>query len=142
MVMIMVIDGNGWYNIILPSNLHQRPLPHNDHFSTTATFLEDNPHLYIYACLNLSTMGLLYKDHFLLSRQGGHCGQVQPCILCSWSIIANENCNVILLLRSLLTNNPPSPGKVGHTTRVDVPYSFRTVAWVLFNYVPQEPDKN
>ena len=32
-----------------------------------------------------------------------------------------------ILLRSLLTDNPASPGKVGHTTRVYVPYSFRTV---------------
>ena len=36
------------------------------------------------------------------------------------------------LLRSLLTDNPPCPGKVSHTTRVyNVPYSFRTVVWVL-----------
>ena len=38
---------------------------------------------------------------------------------------------VIPILRSLLTDNPPSPGKVGHTTGVYVPYSFRTVVWVL-----------
>ena len=28
------------------------------------------------------------------------------------------------IIRSLLTENPPSPVKVGHTTRVYVPYSF------------------
>ena len=38
---------------------------------------------------------------------------------------------VIPILRSLLTDNPPSPGKVGPTTGVYVPYSFRTVVWVL-----------
>ena len=30
----------------------------------------------------------------------------------------------IILLRSLLIDNPPSLGKVGHTTGVYVPYSF------------------
>ena len=34
------------------------------------------------------------------------------------------------LFRSLLTDKPPSPGKVSHTIRVYVPYSFRTVVWV------------
>ena len=38
---------------------------------------------------------------------------------------------VIPILRSILTDNPPSPGKVDHTTGVYVPYSFRTVVWVL-----------
>ena len=38
---------------------------------------------------------------------------------------------VIPILRSILTDNPPSSGKVGHTTEVYVPYSFRTVVWVL-----------
>ena len=33
--------------------------------------------------------------------------------------------------RSLLTDNPPIPERVGHTTGVYVPYSFRTVVWVL-----------
>ena len=32
---------------------------------------------------------------------------------------------------SLLTDNPPSPGKVDHTIVVYVSYSFRTVVWVL-----------
>ena len=32
---------------------------------------------------------------------------------------------------SLLTDNPPSPGKVDHTIGVYVSYSFRTVVWVL-----------
>ena len=35
------------------------------------------------------------------------------------------------VLRSPLTDNAPSPGKVGHTNGVDVPYSFQTVVWVL-----------
>ena len=35
------------------------------------------------------------------------------------------------MLRSLLINNPPRPGKVGHTTGAYVPYSFRAVVWVL-----------
>ena len=37
----------------------------------------------------------------------------------------------ISILRSLLTDNTPCPGKVGHTTRVYVPCSFRTVVWIL-----------
>ena len=32
---------------------------------------------------------------------------------------------------SLRTDNPPSPGEAGYTTGVYVPYSFRTVVWVL-----------
>ena len=32
---------------------------------------------------------------------------------------------------SVLVDNPPSPGEVGHTTGVYVPYSFRTVVYVL-----------
>ena len=43
---------------------------------------------------------------------------------------------VIRILRFLLTDNPPSPGKVGPTTGLYVPYSFRTVVWVL--YVPHK----
>ena len=42
-----------------------------------------------------------------------------------------EEPEVIPILRSLLTNNPPRQGKVGHTTRVYVQYSFRTMVWVL-----------
>ena len=38
---------------------------------------------------------------------------------------------VIPTLRSLLTDMPPIPGKFGHTTGVYVPYSVRTVVWVL-----------
>ena len=34
-------------------------------------------------------------------------------------------------LRSLLTDKPPIPEKVGHTTGVCIPYSFRTVGWIL-----------
>ena len=34
-------------------------------------------------------------------------------------------------LRSFLTDNLPGQGKVGHTTGIYVPYSFRTVVWVL-----------
>ena len=33
--------------------------------------------------------------------------------------------------RSLLIDNPPSPGKVEHTTGVYVPCSFRSMVWVL-----------
>ena len=36
-----------------------------------------------------------------------------------------------LQFKCVLTENPPSPGEVGHTTGVYVPYSFRTVVWVL-----------
>ena len=36
-----------------------------------------------------------------------------------------------LQFKCVLTDNPPSPGEVGHTTGVYVPYSFRTVVWVL-----------
>ena len=36
----------------------------------------------------------------------------------------------IIPLRSLLIDNPPSLGKVGHTTGVYVPYSLRTVVHV------------
>ena len=42
-----------------------------------------------------------------------------------------EDHEVIPVLRSLLTDNPPGPGRVGHTTGFYVPYSFRTVVWVL-----------
>ena len=38
---------------------------------------------------------------------------------------------VIPILRFLLRGNPPTPGKVGHTTGLYVPYSFRTVVCVL-----------
>ena len=34
---------------------------------------------------------------------------------------------------SFLTDNPSSPGKVGHTTRVYVPYSVRTEVWDLLH---------
>ena len=45
---------------------------------------------------------------------------------------ALQHLKVIPILRSPLTDNPPGPGKAGHTTRVyNVPYSFRTVVWVL-----------
>ena len=37
----------------------------------------------------------------------------------------------IMRLRSLLTDKPPFPEKVGHTTGVCIPYSFRTVVWIL-----------
>ena len=37
----------------------------------------------------------------------------------------------IMRLRSLLTDKPPFPEKVGHTTGVCIPYSFRTVGWIL-----------
>ena len=40
----------------------------------------------------------------------------------TWRII-----EVIPGIRSLLTDNPPNPGKVGHTKGVWVPYSFQTV---------------
>ena len=36
-----------------------------------------------------------------------------------------------LQFNCVLADNPPSPGEVGHTTGVYVPYSFRTVVWVL-----------
>ena len=36
-----------------------------------------------------------------------------------------------LQFKCVLTDNPPSPGKVGHTTGVYVPYSFQTMVWVL-----------
>ena len=36
-----------------------------------------------------------------------------------------------LQFKCVLTDNPPIPGEVVHTTRVFVPYSFRSVVWVL-----------
>ena len=36
-----------------------------------------------------------------------------------------------LQFKCVLTDNPPSPGEVDHITGVYVPYSFRTVVWVL-----------
>ena len=36
-----------------------------------------------------------------------------------------------LQFNCILADNPPSPGEVGHTTGVYVPYSFRTLVWVL-----------
>ena len=53
-----------------------------------------------------------------------HCFQV--------AITAPEVMVCIPVLRSLLADNPPSPEKVGHTTGVYVPYSFRTLVWILF----------
>ena len=47
-----------------------------------------------------------------------------------------ENHEVILIL-SLLTDNPPSPGNVSDTTGVYVPYSFRKGCG--FFYVPEDP---
>ena len=44
---------------------------------------------------------------------------------------ALQHLKVIPILRSPLTDNPPSPGKVDLTTGVYVPYSFSTVVWVL-----------
>ena len=44
-----------------------------------------------------------------------------------------------LLLRSLLTDNPTSPKKMGHTTGVNDPTLFEK--WCGFFYVPQKPDK-
>ena len=38
---------------------------------------------------------------------------------------------VSLQFKCVLADNPLSPGEVGHTTGVYVPYSFRTVVWVL-----------
>ena len=39
-----------------------------------------------------------------------------------------------------LTDNPPSPGEVGHTTGVYDPLLFSNNG-VGFVYIPQEPDK-
>ena len=36
-----------------------------------------------------------------------------------------------LQLKTVLTDNPRNPGEVGYTTGVYVPYSSRTVVWVL-----------
>ena len=43
--------------------------------------------------------------------------------------LLKEDPDVIPILRSLLTDSPSSPGKVDHTTRVYVSYSFQTVVW-------------
>ena len=48
------------------------------------------------------------------------------------------NHEVIRILRSLFTNNPPSPGKGGHTTGLCVP-SRRAVIWkkaISFSKLP------
>ena len=47
----------------------------------------------------------------------------------------------IIILRSLLTDNPPCPGNVGLTTGVYVPFSFRIVVWVLVRPTRQDLDK-
>ena len=48
--------------------------------------------------------------------------------------------NVVgLQFKCVLTDNPPIPGEVVHTTRVFVPYSFRSVVWVLLR--PTRTDK-
>ena len=44
-----------------------------------------------------------------------------------------------LQFKTVLTDNPPSPGEAGYTTGVYVPYSFRTVVWVLLR--PTRTDK-
>ena len=45
-----------------------------------------------------------------------------------------------LQFKCVLTDIPPSPRKVGHTTEIYVPDSFRTVVWVLLRSTMQEPD--
>ena len=42
--------------------------------------------------------------------------------------------------KRVLTDNPPSQGKIGDTTGVYVLYSFQIVGWCGFFCVPQEPD--
>ena len=39
----------------------------------------------------------------------------------------------LLQFMCVLADNPPSPEEVGHTTGVYVPYSIRTVVWVLLS---------
>ena len=48
-----------------------------------------------------------------------------------WPLHLKEDHEVISILRSLLTDNSPKPGKVGQTTGVFVPYPFRIMVWVL-----------
>ena len=50
-----------------------------------------------------------------------------------------EDHEVTPILRSILTDNPPSPGKVGHTTRVYIPYSSWT-AGLKINYPASRGD--
>ena len=50
-----------------------------------------------------------------------------------------EDHEVTPILRSLLTDNPPSPEKVSHTAGAYFLYSFRTV--VGFFYIPQKSVK-
>ena len=43
------------------------------------------------------------------------------------------SCGYPHIRRPLLADNPPRLVKVGHTIGVYVPYSFRTVVWVLLS---------
>ena len=54
----------------------------------------------------------------------------------SWQGIMTD---AIPILKSLLTENPPSPGKVGHTPGSTSPTLFKQ-RWGFF-YIPKEPDK-
>ena len=51
----------------------------------------------------------------------------QVAIIDTWRRIMTLSLYNNILLRSLLTDNLPSPGKVGHTARVYTAFSFQTV---------------
>ena len=55
-----------------------------------------------------------------------------------YNTVLKEDHEVIPILRSLLTDNPPTPGKVGHTTGVYIPYYFWNSG--VGSFVLQEPD--
>ena len=81
-MVIMVMDGI----TSLPSNLHQRPLLHNGHFFWRTALS------YMLTLVEISLRWVSSTTTTFFCPQGGHCGEVQLCILCSWSTIAKENC--------------------------------------------------
>ena len=74
------------------------------------------------------------NKHGQLSRKSAVANQnvgltsLHKCVFYLWCGTHN---GAGLQFKCVLTDNPPSPGEAGHTTKVYAPYPFQTVAWVL-----------
>ena len=74
------------------------------------------------------------NKHGQLSRKSAVANQnvgltsLHKCVFFLWCGTHN---GAGLQFKCVLTDNPPSPGEAGHTTKVYTPYPFQTVAWVL-----------
>ena len=89
-----------------------------------AKHLDSIKHTTQNACMNKHVKHVYIHTLF----RGGHYD--------SWWRIMTD---AIPILKSLLTENPPSPGRVGHTPGSTSPTLFEQ-RWGFF-YVPKEPDK-